>query len=92
MGATTEKDQLTKSGLLSEVETPFFGLTTIVRDPKELRVAHEKVDALHAATFLILVDANAALPSVALLVCMGGASLVSGRLERVELRRCDVGA
>jgi len=77
--------------LLSDVEAPFFGLTTVVRDPEELGVAHEKIDALHAAAFLLLVDADAALPSIALLVCTGGTSLVSGRWERAELGRCDVG-
>ena len=80
-----------KSILLSDVETPFFGLTTVVGNPQELCVAHEKVDALHAAAFLLLVDADAALPSVALLVSTGGASLVSGRWERAELGRRDVG-
>jgi hypothetical protein len=39
-----------------------------VEDPKELGVSHEKVDTLHAASFLLLVEVNAALPSVALLV------------------------
>ena len=67
-------------------------MTTIVRDPKELRVSHEKVDTFHAASLLLLVDAGAALPSIALLVCVGGASLISGSLERVEFRRCEVGA
>jgi len=68
-----------------------FELTTIVRDPKELRVSPEKVDALHAAAFLLLVDADAALPFVALLVCAGGASLISGG-GRVEFQRCEVEA
>ena len=68
-----------------------FGLTTIVRDPKELRVSPEKVDALHAAAFLLLVDADAALPVVALLVCTGGASLIGGS-EGVEFQRCKVEA
>jgi len=62
-----------------------------VEDPKKLRVFHEKVDALHAASFLLLVDAEAALPSVAMLVCTGGTSLISGSLECVEFRRCEVG-
>ena len=44
--------------------------------PRELRVSHEKVDALHAASFL-LVDADTAL-----------ASLISGSLECVESRKC----
>ena len=54
---------------------------------------HEKVDALHAASesFLLLVDANAAPPSVVLLVCTGGASLISGSLERAEFQKCEVG-
>jgi hypothetical protein len=55
-----------------------FGLTTIVRDPKELCVFPEKVDMLHAAVFLLLVDVDTALSSVALLVCTDGASLESG--------------
>ena len=53
-------------------------------------MAHEKVDALHPATFLLLVDPNAALPSVALFICTGGASLVSGKLDCIERRSCDV--
>jgi len=52
-----------------------------VEDPKDLRVSHEKVDALHAPSFLLLVDADAALPS-----------LISGSLECVEFRKCEVGA
>ena len=51
-----------------------------VEDPKELRVSHEKVDALHATSFLLVV-ADAALPS-----------LISGNLECVEFRKCGVGA
>ena len=74
------------------MEAPLFGLTTIVRDPKELCVSPEKVDALHPAVFLLLVDANTALSSIALLVCTGGASLESGISELVEFRRCEVGA
>jgi hypothetical protein len=71
---------------------PLFGLTTIVRDPKELCVSPEKVDALHATVFLLLVDADTVLSSVALLICTDGVSLKSGRLELVEFRRCEVGA
>ena len=52
-----------------------------VEDSKELHVFHAKVDALHAAPLLLLVDADAALPSVALLVCTGGASLISRSLD-----------
>jgi hypothetical protein len=63
-----------------------------VEDPKELRVSHEKVDALHAASFLLLVDADAALPSAVMLVCTGGTLLISGSLECVEFRKCEVGA
>jgi hypothetical protein len=74
------------------MEAPLFGLTAIIRDPKELCVSAEKVDVLHATVFLLLVDVDTALSSVALLVCMDSALLKSGRSELVEFRMCEVGA
>jgi len=72
------------------MKLPFIEAATVVGDPKELCVAHEEVYALHPAAFLFLVDADAALPPVAFLVCASGASLVVGRPERVEFRGCDI--
>jgi hypothetical protein len=61
------------------VEGPFLEPATVVGDAKESCVAHEKVYALHPATFLFLIEENAALAPVAPLVGTYYALLVSGR-------------
>ena len=61
------------------MELPFLGPATAVGDPQELCVTHKEVNTLHAAAFLFFIDVGTALPPVAVLIRVSGASLVIGR-------------